>query len=282
MEGILRPPAGKGLRRSAMPRRILFFFCKIFFALQHRGFMLFWYAMRRSSLVGDRVFYDSEQFPGVVSALEPHWADIREELDTLLPRLEELPDFRTLTPGLRELTPFNNWRMFVFYAYGRRSERNCRRCPKTAEILKRVPGMKTAFFSILAPGTHITRHFGIYPGILRVHLGLRVPARKQDCWIKVGPTVRSWEEGRCLIFDDTYLHEVHNDTDQMRVVLFLDIKRPLGRIGDWLNEAIIFLLSRTGLIREGKKNEDDWERAFYEEADPPHASGERSGLPGSR
>jgi beta-hydroxylase len=223
--------------------------------------------MRKYSLPGDREAFDSAQFPEVISALEGNWSDIRKELDALLPRVDEMPDFRTLTPSLKPLTPFNNWRMFVLYAYGRKSERNCRLCPVTAAILKSVPGMKTAFFSILAPGTHIAPHFGVYPGVLRVHLGLRVPVDRDNCWIQVGSSRLTWKEGECVIFDDSYTHEVCNATDEMRVVLFIDIKRPLPVLGDILNEVLIRLLSRTGLVQEGARNEDAWEKEFHREPD---------------
>ena len=90
-----------------------------------------------------------------------------------------------------------------------------------------VPGMQTAMFSILAAGKHIPDHNGPYKGVIRYHLGLKVPRAADRCRIRVGDTIATWREGASLIFDDTYEHEVWNDTDEERVVLFLDIVRPL-------------------------------------------------------
>ena len=45
--------------------------------------------------------------------------------------------------------------------------------------------------------------------------------------IKVGGQVAHWPEGKSLVFDDTFEHEAWNDTDETRVVLFVDVIRPL-------------------------------------------------------
>ena len=93
--------------------------------------------------------------------------------------------------------------------------------------MREIPGMTTAMFSILSPRKHILDHRGPYKGVLRYHLGLIVPEDAERCRIRVGEDVRHWEEGKSMIFDDTFNHEVWNDTDETRVVLFVDVLRPL-------------------------------------------------------
>jgi aspartyl/asparaginyl beta-hydroxylase len=80
--------------------------------------------------------------------------------------------------------------------------------------------MKTAFFSILAPGKHIPVHRGPYQRAIRAHLGLIIPDPKERCRIRVGNQFAHWNEGEVMVFDDSYVHEVWNDTDGIRVVLF--------------------------------------------------------------
>ncbi|KAH8094082.1 aspartyl/asparaginyl beta-hydroxylase [Aureococcus anophagefferens] len=46
------------------------------------------------------------------------------------------------------------------------------------------------------------------------------------CRIRVGADWRTWAEGRCLLFDDSFEHEVRNDTDRARVVLLLRFFHP--------------------------------------------------------
>ncbi len=93
--------------------------------------------------------------------------------------------------------------------------------------MREIPGMTTAMFSILSPRKHILPHRGPYKGVLRYHLGLIVPQDAEACRIRVGEDIRHWEAGRSMVFDDTFNHEVWNDTDETRVVLFVDVLRPL-------------------------------------------------------
>ena len=83
--------------------------------------------------------------------------------------------------------------------------------------------MKSAYFSILAPGKHIPPHKGPYKGILRYQLAISVP--KGECKILVGSKPYYWKEGESILFDDTYIHEVVNNTEGYRVALLLDVKR---------------------------------------------------------
>ena len=57
--------------------------------------------------------------------------------------------------------------------------------------------------------------------------GLIVPGSEGSCRIRVGNDVRCWKEGKSLIFDDSHPHEVWNDCDSYRVVLFVDFLRPV-------------------------------------------------------
>ena len=93
------------------------------------------------------------------------------------------------------------------------------------------PGLTTAFFSILSPRKHIGEHRGPWRGVLRYHLALRVPEPPAAAGISVGGQVAHWEEGRSLLFDDGYEHHAWNDTDGVRVVLFVDVIRPLQPAG---------------------------------------------------
>jgi beta-hydroxylase len=90
------------------------------------------------------------------------------------------------------ITQDNHWKTFFFYGYGFECEENCRLCPETARVLKSIPGVKTAFFSILSPGKYIPPHRGPYNGVLRFHLGLIVPEPREQCRIRVADNIRHW------------------------------------------------------------------------------------------
>ncbi|HEX3864723.1 MAG TPA: aspartyl/asparaginyl beta-hydroxylase domain-containing protein [Stellaceae bacterium] len=156
-----------------------------------------------------------------LAALEPHWATVRRELDTL-----DLANFRAWPE--RQIYTNDGWKVFGFYAFGHRLEQNCERCPETVRLLEAMPGMVTAGFSRLAAGTRILPHCGYvgYSGYhLRAHLGIAVP-READCGLTVGGETRSWEEGKCLLFDDSSEHSAWNHGPGDRVVLLIDLHNP--------------------------------------------------------
>lgn len=150
-----------------------------------------------------------------------------------------------------------------FYAFGYKSQKNCQQCPQTAKLLEKIPGLKVAFFSILAPGKHIPEHRGKHKGIIRYHLGLIVPDPKTACRIRVADQFAYWEEGKSLIFDDTFLHEVWNDTDGYRAILFLDIARPLRFPMSLVNWLVNRLITASSLVKEAKTSHELWEKKFY-------------------
>ncbi len=161
----------------------------------------------RSSKVGDRPIFDSSLFPWT-RVIEDNWQKMRAELDAVLEDPDSVPPFQEISKDQQHLTSDDRWKTFFFYAYGFRAEKNCQRCPETARLLNSIPGMTTAFFSILAPGKHLPDHRGTFKGVLRYHIGLLVPQEKENCKIRVDKEFRHWEEGQSLIFDDTFRHEV--------------------------------------------------------------------------
>ncbi len=217
----------------------------------------------RSSLVPTSPFLDPALLPWTAE-LESRWRDMREELDAVLVHHDALPNFQDISTDQATITDDDRWKTYFLYGFGSRSDANCARCPRTAELVGRVPGMTTAFFSILSPGKHIGAHRGPYRGLLRYHLGLRVPQPTSALGISVGGEVAHWEEGQSLLFDDGYEHFAWNDTDGVRAVLFMDVQRPLRRPGDAVNRAVIGAVARSPFVRDAKRREAAWERRFEE------------------
>lgn len=206
-------------------------------------------AIRRFSRDGRRAYFDTADFAWA-ARLEEHWREIRGELDAVLAGREPIPPFHVVSEEQRSITDDDRWRVFVFRVFGTPVERNCRRCPRTAALLAEIPGLRNAMFSILAPRKVIPEHRGIYCGLLRYHLALKVPADGASCRLWVAGEARGWEEGRTLIFDDAYPHSVRNDTGEERVVLFADFERPLPGPLAPANRAFLALLARLPLFRE--------------------------------
>jgi ornithine lipid ester-linked acyl 2-hydroxylase len=199
---------------------------------------------------GRRTFFDPDEFSWI-KEIEAATPEIRKELESVLVRRENIPNLQDLSEHQKYLTQGTDWKTYFLYAYGMRIEENCARCPVTDRLVQKIPGMKTAMFSILAPGKHLPQHEGFYKGILRYHLGLIVPQPESLCRIRVGSDVKSWAEGRSLIFDDRQQHEVWNDSNTHRTVLFVDFVRPLPWPIDLLNRAVIRIMATTPYVTVG-------------------------------
>jgi len=79
------------------------------------------------------------------------------------------------------------------------------------------------YFSIMGPRTHVAPHCGFINARVRCHLALVVP---DGGHMRVGSESRAWVEGKALLFDDSFEHEVWNDSPSGRVVLLFDVWHP--------------------------------------------------------
>lgn len=129
----------------------------------------------------------------------------------------------------RPLNRSRDWSALHLLKHGHVVDRNAAQCPRTMEILSRlpqptVPGVSpNAMFSLLAPRTAIPPHVGVDNTRLVCHLPLVVP---EGCWFRVGAETRLWREGEAFAFDDTIEHEAMNPSDSLRIVLIFDAWHP--------------------------------------------------------
>lgn len=203
-----------------------------------------------------------------LAGFEAAWESIRTEYDAL--HDGAVPAIQHVERAQQRLTHDDRWRMYLLALYGVRAERNLDACPTTAVLLRDRPAIVTAFFSVLEPGKVLPVHPGPLKGVLRCHLALQVPAG--DVGLRVGSEVRRWEEGRLLVFDDTYLHTAWNHGDEPRVVLFMDVVRPMPWL--WLDEVNRKVIARLGTTRRV--------RAAVERAEQFSAASRASGPGGAR
>lgn len=223
----------------------------------------------RHSLVGTTPVLDNDEFPWV-RELEAGWRGVRADLEGVMTRLDEVPAFHQLSPDQARISKGDNWKTFAFYVFGHRVDDNCARCPATAALLDKLPGLQNAWFSILAPRYHIPPHKGPTRAVIRCHLGLIVPDDAENCWLRVDEEICRWHEGKCLVFDDTYEHEVRNDTDQVRVVLFMDFDRPMDRTGRAFNRLLIGAIRASAYVRDPLSNLAAWNaRVARDRTGPP-------------
>ena len=187
-------------------------------------------AVLRQSLVGNDRILDPASFPWLID-LELAAPLIRAEADRLLEHLDAIPPMNEMSPDHDSIAGAGGWRSFFLIGYGYRLDANCARCPETVKALAGVPGLVTALVSILEPGMHVGRHCGVSKGIVIAHLGLRVPEEANRCRMDVDGETVTWREGKTFVFDDTYPHEVWNDTLERRVILLIQFRRPMRLVG---------------------------------------------------
>lgn len=219
-------------------------------------------AVAAASVHADTPVYDNDRFPWIRD-IEAGWRDVREELDQVMVFRDRMPSFHEIIREVSTITTDANWKTFFLQGAGMDCSENARRCPKTMALLDKIPGAGTAFFSILSPHKHIPPHRGAYNGVLRLHLGLMVPEPKEQCRIRVADQYRHWEEGKALVFDDTFNHEVWNDTQGYRVVLFVDFARPLRKPWNALNRGFLNLGPLVPVLRAAGARQKRWAKRFY-------------------
>lgn len=207
----------------------------------------------RQSLVPDVPVIPSSHFP-FVAELEANWTDIRAELDAILRDRERIPFLDNISPDQSRISHSQKWRAYFLWGLGEELVSNTARCPKTAALLRKVPGLRSAWFSILAPNYKIKPHRGITKGVLRSHLGLIVPQQWRRCRMVVGDEPVYWREGECFVFDDSMLHRVSNGTDEERAILLFDFDRPMRWPSSMLNRLAISLLKRTAYYKDARRN----------------------------
>lgn len=189
---------------------------------------------------GDRAESDPIQFPACYlkddQAKEWHdpqhyfWVKLLEENFEAIKR-EALNIFNEnlmdVHPENDDLSGYGTWNTFFFYKNGNKYLDNHKKCPITSSILQKIPGVEIAgrtYFSAMTPGIHIKPHCGPHNFKLRTHLGL---VTHEQAIIRVSDTIKPWNNGQCIVFDDSFEHEVWNRSDITRIVLIVDVWNPI-------------------------------------------------------
>ncbi|NQD38732.1 tetratricopeptide repeat protein [Permianibacter sp. IMCC34836] len=182
-----------------------------------------------------KMFYERNEIPQLAH-LESAFKTIKAELIEVLqadvglaPYINHPSSSRAATTW-KDLNHSRAWSTYHFCRNGQIQDENVQRCPKTWQVLESLDLMRISgygpeiMFSILAPQTQIKAHHGAVNGRLIVHLPLIVPF---NCGaIRVGTEQRTWTEGECLVFDDSFEHEAWNHSSETRAVLIFDIWNP--------------------------------------------------------
>ena len=123
--------------------------------------------------------------------------------------------------------------------------------PELTNILKDIPEVVSCAVSILPAKKAIPIHIGYSKGVIRYQLAMKVPKDRENVFICVNGEKYSWTEGQGVLFDDTYPHKVFNNTDEDRVVLYIDVMRPfLNPALDLINKLSIKLITNSSITKD--------------------------------
>lgn len=167
----------------------------------------------------DNNFYDYEYVFPFLENLKKNSEKIRNEVNIYDKEWLDWPE-RDLYLHLTD------WKIIPFYGFNKWANSYCERFPETVNLLKNIPGLKTAIISCLGPKTILKPHQGwgkLANNVLRCHLGLKVP---ENCGIWVNGEKREQKENEWLVFDDSKKHSGFNLSETKRIVLLIDIERP--------------------------------------------------------
>jgi len=181
----------------------------------------------------------------IAAFLEANYPTIRGELDAIL---ADKGTFRGLDEQTRNAeTQFgprgDDWQTAYMVRNTEWFEGVCAHAPRTCALLRTRPEVAQcrmagsgAGFLRMSPGGRLKPHFGNAPR-LSVHLGLIVPPG--EIKMSVGYETVRWEEGRALVFDDTFIHSVTHNGVEPRYVMNIWMCHPCDpENGKYPGEAV--------------------------------------------
>lgn len=206
-------------------------------------------------------FLDPNHYPEL-KALEDNWQLIRNEAIILSQKGAIKASDKKDDVGFSSFFK-TGWSRFYLKWYGYSHPSALKYCPKTVELLKKIPNIKAAMFTYLPPGAKLVRHRDPFAGSLRYHLGLQTP-NSQQCQMIVDGNIQYWQDGKSMMFDETYLHYAENKTNQGRLILLCDYERPLRFfLPKYLNKLISCFLMRPAVSPNEGGDKTGWVNRLF-------------------
>jgi len=214
-----------------------------------------------SSGVDSGYFLNLDEYFPLYKKLEEKSSIFRGELDKLLANSNDGKDISFTKDtfggknkeigGDTDIVENRGWRIFNIKLGDKIFDSARIFFPELTKAVEDVKEIRSVNVSILDHKTKIPIHIGYYKGIIRYMLPLKVPKKKEECFLCVNGEKYVWEEGKSVLWDDTYPHKVYNKTDEQRVVLYMDIERQgLGYFREKFNSFFGNLITGSSIVKE--------------------------------
>lgn len=155
------------------------------------------------SSVPSKPYLDRSRFPEL-DELKNNWQTIREEALNLFDEGYIRAALNNNEAGFGSFFK-KGWKRFYLTWYDGPLPSAQQLCPKTVELVSRIPNVKGAMFTLLPGGSHLNPHRDPFGGSLRYHLGLSTP-NSDNCRIYVDGQPYAWRDGEDVMFDETFVH----------------------------------------------------------------------------
>jgi len=125
------------------------------------------------SSVPSKPYLDRSKFPEL-DVLKDNWEVIRDEAMHLFDEGYIRAAAKDNDAGFGSFFK-KGWKRFYLKWYDKPLPSAEALCPKTVELVSRIPNVKGAMFALLPGGSHLNPHRDPFAGSLRYHLGLSTP-----------------------------------------------------------------------------------------------------------
>ena len=177
-------------------------------------------------LLPAKAYHDDSKAWQVVRALEEHASEIRNEILAAY-RDGKFSD-RYEYDSVADLPLLGHWGEINIIRQSVPQPKIVEMLPVTSRVVLSIPDAVTMIHggskvSVIDGGSLVRPHTGCCNSRLRVHFGITIP---DNCGIIVDGEARTWTEGQCMVFDDSFVHSVWQNSTQVRIILIVDIWHP--------------------------------------------------------
>jgi beta-hydroxylase len=208
--------------------------------------------------IDDKIFFDSNQFE-MFDELKLNWKIVQQEAKHILENSPKLEMTRTYEDWKDSQDYMNtimdkhgwirswkspeqtkeengngnyDWLNYGLFYDGVEFNQNIMQCPETYKILEKMKDkINIAGFSYMKGKSMIQKHTdstGIIFHSLAFHLGLIIPEPYSTCQLIINDGYKNYSytetPGGTVIFDGTYEHYAYNQSNEDRVILYIDFK----------------------------------------------------------
>jgi aspartyl/asparaginyl beta-hydroxylase (cupin superfamily) len=181
--------------------------------------------------------YEYESLLPIVRGLEDAHSDIKAEVQQNLRSAHGLENYAHYK-GIQ-----TDWKALYVFRHGRAVAENADRVPLTFRFMRERIGdwlcpLLEMHFSVLSAGAKILPHCDLWNFTINLHLAVDIPA---GCGLRVANVEHGWKEGKCILFDYSYVHEAWNNSDRPRTCLLMDLWNPEVTLAE--REALVLFVT---------------------------------------